>query len=183
MISNNKVFAPRLLAFCLLVLVLAACGKRIPDATTFSEQTGRLRTVNGSELGAISAQHDALVDLANEQLQTSRMTRQEFDGYKKKWQDRRKKFDGHAAEINAVLAQAAAYSEALVELAAAGRKGKEAGSSLLSSLNGFSSLLGGPILSENHRRNNSRAEYCSCLHPATDNQEPAEGGWRRRNQQ
>ena len=147
MISNNKSVAPRLLTYCLLVLAFAACVRKTSNVTKFSEQTGRLRTVNSSELGAISDQHDTLVDLANEQLQTGRMTRLKFDDYKKKWQDGRKEFDEHAAEINAVLAQAVAYSEALVELVAAGRKGKEAGSSLLSSLNDFSSFLGGPILS------------------------------------
>ena len=146
MISNAKSRAARLPVFCLLVLSFIACGKKIPDVTKFSEQTVRLRSVNGAELGALSEKHDALIDQVGERLARQAITQKDFGAYKAEWQTNRKEFDKQAAEINAVLSQAVAYSEALAQLAAAGKQGKDAGSSLLNSLSGFRSLFAGPAL-------------------------------------
>lgn len=126
-------------------IVISGCAS-IPNVSSFNEQTARLRIVNSAEFNDISSAFGGLIDSADRQRLDGRMEQNDFDEYKKQWQEQQTELNKLAREFNKTLGQAVAYSEAMAELAAAGKKGGEAAESLMESLNGFSGMFGGPAL-------------------------------------
>ena len=119
------------LALC-ITLFVGGCAT--PDFRPFATETAALG-------GAIAAEQ-AEVATHFAQIKGKAETRNPGDSRVKQLEKDQARYEANAAALNQVVDLAVSYSDALVELAAAGETGSKAVDSLADTFNGFSSTIG-----------------------------------------